>query len=293
MRVGVIDVGSNTVRLLVAEAESTGLERVAEERTCLHLGQDVELSGRIGDEKLTGAMAVARRYAEAARKLKVDEIEVIVTAPGRQAENGAELVAKLGRATGLAVRVLSTDEEGVLAYRGAVMMAGRLAESVAVCDVGGGSTEVLVGSADGGPAWCESLNVGSLRLTARYLTGDPPTKREIRDARGFVRDCLSPLTPPLPKIALATGGSARGLRKLVGRTLGEEELLAALKILRKRPSKRIAKTFSLDPLRSRTLAAGAICLLEVQRLLHVPFTVAKGGIREGAAVELAARRIAA
>ena len=108
---------------------------------------------------------------------------MIVTAPGRQGAAAAELTAALAEATSLPVRVLTAESEGRLAYDGAVArMVGDLPEVVAVVDVGGGSTEVVVGTPLLGAAWIRSADVGSLRLTRAHLTDDPPSAAQIRGA---------------------------------------------------------------------------------------------------------------
>ena len=176
---------------------------------------------------------------------------------------------------------------------GALARAQSLPESVAVCDVGGGSTEILVGTRAAGPVWGRSFDLGSIRLTERLLGADPPDKRALAAVRAEVERQLAGTVPPLPQAALATGGSARALRRLVGRILGEEELEEAIRILRRRSAARIAATFELDLVRARTLAAGAVVLAEAQRRLCIPLQVARGGVREGAALGLLAEAAAA
>ena len=293
MRLGILDIGSNTVRLLVASPGQAGLEPVLEEREHLFLGEDVERTGRISAAKMKRAVRSAGAYAKVAREAGVADLAVVVTAPGRQSANGDVLLERLAAATGAQVRLLSSEEEGHLAFAGALAAAGSPPDAVAVCDVGGGSTELVVGTVSGGPAWTRSLDLGAVRLTERFLKEDPPQRSELAAAEEEAERCLARFTPPLPRTALAAGGTARALRKLVGRTLGAEELEAALGILSRRPSKRIAKTFDVHPRRARTLAAGAILLLVIERRLGVPLVVSRAGLREGAALELLARAEAA
>ena len=118
MRVAAIDVGSNTVRLLVATLEDGSVEPVREERTAVGLAREIERTGRIPDEKIARAAEVARRYARDAAKLGAARIEVLVTAPARQSRNGSELVEAISAATRLPVRPLSAEEEGRLAFAG-------------------------------------------------------------------------------------------------------------------------------------------------------------------------------
>jgi exopolyphosphatase/guanosine-5'-triphosphate,3'-diphosphate pyrophosphatase len=283
--VGVIDIGSNTARLLVAAQEGKSIRPVREERALLALGDEIERHGGISELKLKETAERARSYARMARACRT--VEVIVTAPGRQSANADDLVTALERATGARVRVLSAEEEGRLAYEGAVAQApGPLPGRVAVCDVGGGSTEVTVGGRNG-LELCESVDVGSLRLTRRFLDHDPPGKKAIAAARREVESHLDALDVPAAKVALATGGSARSLRRLTGtRRLTEKELTGAIKAVSKTSSARLARELELDPIRAKTLLAGALILAEVQRRVELPLEVARGGLREGAAVAL-------
>jgi exopolyphosphatase/guanosine-5'-triphosphate,3'-diphosphate pyrophosphatase len=288
VRVGIVDVGANTLRLLVATHAADGrIDPLREERRQLGLGEEiVRTGGSIGAEKLEEAAAVARTHVRRARKLACEAVEILVTSPGRQAVNGAALVEAIDNATGIRPHILSTEEEGALAWHGAIAAAGALPETVAVCDVGGGSTQLVVGTLAGGPAWTRSIDVGSLRLTRRMFSSDPPNASELATARQVVANALAELAPPLPLSALATGGTARSLRRIVGAELGERELEAALRKLAKRSVREISADFGVDRPRARTLLAGTTILAGVQRLLGIPFEVAQGGLREGAALAL-------
>jgi exopolyphosphatase/guanosine-5'-triphosphate,3'-diphosphate pyrophosphatase len=293
MRVGVIDVGSNTVRLLVASVTGDTVRTVREEREHLGLGEEILRHGRVRRKKLDELAEVTSGYARIARKLAVHELETVVTAPGRQGDSPERLLETIGRATSADVRVASPEEEGRLAFEGAVSRANPGAGVVAVCDVGGGSTELVVGTGLLGPAWVRSVDVGSLRLTAALLRGDPPDATDIDAARGAVRDAFAELDPPRPELALATGGSARAVARVVGREYDALELDHVVELLSHRPAAESAAALGLRPDRAHTLLAGALILGEVSRHVGVPFRPARGGIREGAALRLAARRIAA
>lgn len=286
MKIGIVDVGSNTIRLLVARRQGGELVALREEREHLFLGEDVERDGRLSTARIGEAARCAGDFTRSARKLGAEAIDVIVTAPGRQSANGGRLVRELEAATGSSVRVLSADEEGRLAFAGAVAAADSLPAVVAVCDVGGGSAEAVVGTPDGGPAWSRSLDVGAVRVTERFLADDPPGRRALTAARDEVERHLEGFTPPLPQAALATGGTARTLRKLVGWELESEEFDATLRMLGKQPSFKVAKTFGVHQHRARTLAAGTIILSCLQARLGVPLEVSRAGLREGAALVL-------
>ncbi|HEX9416349.1 MAG TPA: hypothetical protein VF895_06555 [Gaiellaceae bacterium] len=285
MRVGVVDVGSNTVRLLVA-AESAGrLTALHESRTFLGLGEEIESYGWISDGKLRETAGCVRELATAARELGTHHVEVVVTAPGRQSANSDEFVSAVMQAAQAPVRILGPEEEGRLAFFGVLAGLEQVPDSVAVCDLGGGSTELVVGTRRG-PAWERSLDLGCVRLTHRLGLDDPPGKAALPAARAEARRAIDGLTPPLPKAAFVTGGTARALRRIAGRRLGKKQLEGAERILCKRSSEEIAQRYGIDPRRARTLLAGCLILGEVQERVAVPLEVAKTGLREGVALEL-------
>jgi exopolyphosphatase / guanosine-5'-triphosphate,3'-diphosphate pyrophosphatase len=288
MRAGVIDVGSNTVRLLVAAPGGRTLNTVLSERTHVGLGADVERTGELSERKCFEAAELAGRYAMLARDVGAHRLEVMVTAPGRQAANAGLLHWLLGETSGAPVRQLSAEDEGRLAYTGAVAACRSKPDSIAVCDVGGGSTQLMVGTPLG-PAWLRSLDIGSLRLTERFHHADPPESGELSALTNVVHEAFEGIVAPLPRVALATGGTARALRRIVGRRLDEQELLAALWLLSMEPAEVTAESYGIQAERARTLAAGTIILLEVRRRLGIPVEVARGGVREGAILGLLAQ----
>jgi exopolyphosphatase/guanosine-5'-triphosphate,3'-diphosphate pyrophosphatase len=293
MRVAVVDVGSNTIRLLVAEPNGRGVKSVRERKAIVGLGAEVALSGSIPPAKIEEASAAVAAFTAEARELGCVRLSVVVASPGRQAGNASELVARLDRAAGQRVQVLSRDEEGQLAWEGALSRFEGFDGSVAVCDVGGGSTQIAFGLAGHEPVWLRSIDVGSLRLTARLVRDDPPGKKAIAAAAAEVQRELDGHPVPLPMRALAVGGTARAVRKLVGKSLGESELSKAIRVLAKEPNAAVAADFGIDPLRARTMAAGAVVLAELQRRLGVPLEVVPAGLREGVALSLVAQQSAA
>jgi exopolyphosphatase/guanosine-5'-triphosphate,3'-diphosphate pyrophosphatase len=272
MRIGVIDVGSNTTRLLVANAGAGGLVPLDKEKVRLALGEEIERFGDVSDVHVAAAAKAVRRLAETARRRGVAELDIFLTAPGRQAANADALVSALSRASGVQARVLSKEEEGTLAYRGAVLTTElELPSRVAVCDVGGASTEVAVGHPADEPDWIESVDLGSVRLTTRA-----------GDAGAEAAEAFAALRPPPVEAALAVGGSARATRRLVGANLGEAELAEAARLLDTKSPRQIARRYGVDRARAEILPAGVVLLAEVQRRLGVPLHVCDGGIREGA-----------
>ena len=281
VRAGIVDVGSNTVRLLVAEEGRGCLETILSERAHVGLATDVERDGLISEGKLAQVRQLAEHYATLARDSAVGRLDVVVTAPGRQSANAGELHDVLREATGAQVRQLSSEEEGRLAYTGAVGTCRSVPDSIAVIDVGGGSTQLMVGT-EQGPAWLRSLDLGSLRLTERLVRADPPTSGELYAVARVVEEAFETLTPPLPISALATGGTARALRRIAGRRLSEKNLTWVLGELATKPTEEVAAAYAVPFERARALAAGTIVLREAHRRLGVKLEVARGGVREGA-----------
>jgi exopolyphosphatase / guanosine-5'-triphosphate,3'-diphosphate pyrophosphatase len=285
MPVAVLDVGSNTTRLLVARVEYGEIVVVDKEKVRLSLGEEIERFGAVSDVHVAAAAKAVRKLAKRARLHSVESLDVFLTAPGRQSANAAELVGELTRAAGVPVRVLSTEEEGRLAYDGAVATAPiDLPDRIAVCDVGGASTEIAVGSPRTRPDWLESVDLGSVRLTTRVDS--------IRESLSEAANAFEHLEPPRVDAALAVGGSARAARRLVGYRLGEEELAEALRLAEQESDRSLVRRFGVDLARARILPAGIVLLAEVQRLLGVPLHVCNGGIREGAVLQSVAARAA-
>ena len=294
VRVAVIDVGSNSVRLLVASVKRSGEVRELErERVYLRLGDDAYRLGHIGAAKLRELATVATSYAAAARGARAQRIETIVTAPGRQSANADEIVRTLERATHAPVVVLSAEDEGRLAWEGAVSSIEAPRGLVGVVDLGGGSCEVAVGEPGKAPPWVSSRDVGALRVTRAFLPADRPSMEEVANAREEIRGLLADLDPPRPDTALAVGGTARAVGRIVGRPFGVRRLDELVeRIVRKGPE---AVTAGLDvtPDRTETLLGGTLVLSEIARELDAKLEVGRGGLREGAALGLARAHAAA
>ena len=279
VKIGVVDVGSNTIRLLLARVEGDVIEPLEKERVRLALGAEIERTGVVSDVSVATAAKAVRRLCGLARSDGAERLDVFLTAPGRQSANAEQLVEALAKAASHAVRILSTEEEGRLAFAGAVATAGvALPHPIAVCDVGGASTEIAVGDPESEPRWVRSIDLGSVRLTERG--GDP---------RAEASKALAGLEPPAVEGALAVGGSARAARRLVGPCLRSSELAEALRIVETEREQTISRRYGVHRTRVKILPAGLVLLAEVQALLGVPLRVCDGGIREGAVLAGAAQ----
>ena len=275
MPVGVVDIGSNTCRLLVAQLESGTIVPLEKARVRLALGEEIERTGGVSETSIAAAAKAARKLCAIARRAGVETLDVFLTAPGRQSANADELVAALRRAAKHSVRVLTTEEEGRLAYAGAVATADvSLRGSIAVCDVGGASTEIAIGIPRTSPDWIESVDLGSVRLTARAAS--------FAEAMAEARVAFDGIEPQRVGTALCVGGTARAARRLVGPWLGDAELKEALRLVETTAPREISRRFGVDRARAEILPAGVAILAVVHDLLGVPLHVCSGGIREGA-----------
>ena len=286
VRVAIVDVGANTLRLLVAVPDGRLVLPVHEEKEQLGLGEEVERYGYISAGKCAEAVEVARAQTRRARRLGCERIEILVTSPGRQSANSDEFADALARGTGVPVRILSSEEEGMLAWDGAVSALEDPPASAAVCDVGGGSAQLVVGTLETGPAWVRSVDLGSLRLTTRLLAGpDPPSAEAVEAARLAAAEAFDAVVPPVAQIGLAAGGTARALRRVVD-TLDADGLAEAVVELSRLKRAKIPKRYGVAPQRAATLLGGAILFAEAQRRLGLPLELVGGGVREGSALAL-------
>lgn len=282
-----IDIGSNTTRVLVAEPEGGQLRKVMEQRAYTRIGKDVTRGGGgISEEKLAEVVDVVCTQVRLAQELGAEAIRIVATAAIRKAANGEEVAAEIERAAGVGVDVLSDHEEGRLAFIGATKALGHPTEGdVAVVDVGGGSSEVTVGTIAGGVRRVHSFAIGSGALTEDVITGDPPGPGEIRKLRERIEEFFAGVDLERPDQAVAVGGSATSLRRLVGAVLEYETLERGVRVLTGEPAAAVARKFELDPRRVEVLAAGILLLEQLSQMLGRPLQIGKGGLREGVILE--------
>jgi exopolyphosphatase / guanosine-5'-triphosphate,3'-diphosphate pyrophosphatase len=275
-----IDIGTNTTRVLVADTDGGGVAEVLQQRAFTRIGTVPE----IPRAKIAEVAEVVARQRALAAELGADPVRVIATAAIRGAVNREEFCAAMG----CEVTVLDGEEEARLAFLGATRtFPGALPGRVAVVDVGGGSTEIGVGTAAGGMEWSRSFPVGSALLAHH---GDPPTTAELDGIRAAAQAGLAHGgAPPPVDCAVAVGGSAASLPRLVGRVLKPAPLERALRVLREAPAAEVARQFALDPERVRLLPAGILILEAAGARLGRPLQIGRGGLREGVLLDLAHR----
>ena len=193
-RIAAIDVGTNTALLLVADLGADGrLEVVHDEERFVRLGEGVDATGRVGEGAMERARTALLAHRATAERLGAERIVVGATSASRDARNRAELVGFIERETGLRYRILSGDEEARLSFRGALSAFPNRGEPRVVIDIGGGSTEVVVGTASGGIRFRRSLDVGSVRLTERFFRSSPPAQAAIDEAERWIEGLCAEL----------------------------------------------------------------------------------------------------
>jgi len=282
-----IDIGSNTTRLLVAEPQEGQLRKVMEQRAYTRIGKGASKNGKITAEKVAEVAEVVTTQVRLAEELGAEVIKVVATAAIREAKNRGKVTGAISEAAGVEVDVLDEDEEGRLAFIGATKSLGHPVEgTVAVVDVGGGSSEVIFGTVAGGVSEVRSWKVGSGSLTEELIEGDPPAASEIRSLRDRIGELFEDEDLDHPDQAVAVGGSATSLRTLVGAVLEYETLERAVRVLSSDEIADVAKRFELDPRRVRLLPAGVLLLEKFSQLLGQPLQIGKGGLREGVILEL-------
>lgn len=289
MRRACIDIGSNTTRLLVADCPDGRLQAVYQERAFTHIGRGQLADGTIAAEKIDEVARVVAAQLRRAHELEAMDVRAVATAAIRRAPNGAELAAAVRGACGLEVAILTGEEEARLAFIGAARTLDHVpAGELGVADVGGGSSELVVGTAPDRVSWSASLQVGSGELAQTCLRSDPPSAEELRDARRLIVDALDGIEVPHPEEAVAVGGSAASLARLAGPLLDEQALTRSLGLLADEPSGAVAQRFGLDVERVRLLPGGLLILQAAAERFGAPLKVAMGGLREGVLLEAGA-----
>lgn len=285
-----IDIGSNTTRLLVADASKGRLRELMTQRVYNGLGESLSSKGRIPGEKVEETADTVSTQARHAHECGAEHVHVVATAAVRDAPNCQELVAAVEAQAELPVRVLSGDEEARLAFLGATKALGAPVDGrVAVVDVGGGSTEVAIGTVAEGVEWVETFRVGSGFLTDGYVHSDPPVPAELQAVRQHVTGVFEGLEAPPVERAVAVGGSATSLRRMVGAELAHDALERGIRILCTTEIVEVARRFELDPRRVRLLPAGILVLETVGDALGHALMIGGGGLREGVIVDMVAQ----
>jgi exopolyphosphatase/guanosine-5'-triphosphate,3'-diphosphate pyrophosphatase len=202
-RVAAIDCGTNSIRLLVTDVSDGVAEELVREMRIVRLGQGVDATGRLAPDAIERTLAATRDYAETIASLKADRVRFCATSAARDASNAEDFAAAVEAIVGVRPEILTGVEEAQASFVGATRGLGS-AGDVLVIDIGGGSTELVAGREEG-VGWSTSVNVGSVRMTERFLPTDPPTAGEIEACAGHLRDVFGDPIAALSPIPTLVG----------------------------------------------------------------------------------------
>jgi exopolyphosphatase/guanosine-5'-triphosphate,3'-diphosphate pyrophosphatase len=305
MRVAVVDLGTNTTRLLVADVEDGRVRELERKTKVTRLGEGVDSTGRLADGAIERVATTLEDYKAILEALKPDRTIALATSATRDAANGNDFRQMLHDRFGLDAHIIPGEEEARLTFLGATAARPPGAGPFVVIDIGGGSTEFVVGSAGSDPTFRVSTQAGSVRQTERHLKEDPPSDEDLLALRAAIRSILEEAIPEqirgTVEAGIAVAGTATSLAAIdqqldpydpekvqgygllleaVDRMLGE---LAAIPLAERR------QVTGLHPDRAPTIVAGTAILLESMRIFGLASVeVSEADILHGAALDLAA-----
>lgn len=303
--VGVVDLGTNSTRLLVADVQDGSLTELERRTTVTRLGEGVEKTGRLSDAAVARVCEALAVYREVLDRLGAEDVVAVATSAMRDAENGPAFRDEIRERFGIEARTISGDEEARLTFLGATS-SRRAGAQTLVIDIGGGSTEYVTGQAGSDPGFHVSTRMGSVRHTERHLHSDPPTADEMaslaEDARAIVTGDVPGEVRERVEEGIAVAGTATSLaaiaqeldpydpEKVHGYRLGRgtcERIVSQLAALTVDTRRRVT---GLHPDRAPTIVAGAVILLESMRAFDLDqIEISEADILHGAALAGIAR----
>ena len=293
-RVAVVDIGSNSTRLLIADVDEHGATQLERRTNVTRLADGVDQTGRLSDDAIARVDGPLSDYSKLIEEHRVEVTIGLMTSAVRDAANGDAFVARVRDVYGIDARVLPGDEEARLTFLGATAERDD-AEHVAVVDIGGGSTEIVTGA-----GFSTSLQMGVVRFTERHLHHDPPEPAELQRLTAAVREVLDAVLPPRPgvEMLIAVAGTATSAAAIAHDvqpydpnrihgshiTAGDlEQILARLAIL---PNSKRREVRGLHPDRAPTIVAGIVILLETVRAFGLDeIEISEHDILVGAALD--------
>ena len=289
MRVAVVDLGTNSTRLLVADVDDGHVDEVARRLTITRLGEGVDERRKLLPLPVARVRNVLSDYRRELEELGAERTLVLGTSAIRDADNGEAFLGEIEWSYGFTTRLLSGEEEGELTRRG--VAGGReLEPGTLVLDVGGGSTELI---ADG---FRTSLDLGCVRLTERFLHSDPPTRGELEAAVRAVREALPDLEPTQASGVAGTVTTLAALElgkydpdRVHGHRISREAVESQLQRLASLPLAQRRELPGLEPERAPVIVAGTVIVREVlERYGLDGLEASERDILHGAALEAAA-----
>lgn len=306
--IAVVDMGTNSTRLLVAKfTDAGGLHQLERRSEVTHLGEGVDGTGRLADAAMERVFTCLAEFRTIADRHGVGTSVAVATSAVRDAENGPEFQEAVHKRFGFEVAIISGDEEARLTFLGAT--AGRPGpDPTLVVDIGGGSTEFVIGTSGSAPAFHVSTHLGSVRQSERHLASDPPSHPETEALGRAVRQIIFESIPEKQRRAVGEGVAVAGTATSLAAidqaldpydpervhgyrlVLGEcERMLAMLATLPLQERKQIP---GLHPERATTIVAGAVILVEAMRAFGLEqIEVSEADILQGVALDALAERV--
>jgi exopolyphosphatase/guanosine-5'-triphosphate,3'-diphosphate pyrophosphatase len=304
--VAAVDCGTNSLRLLIAEPTKSGGLLDLERRTeIVRLGQGVDATGEFHPDALARTFAVVEQYAELIRQAEVpvDRIHFVATSASRDVRNREAFFDGVRQRLGVTPDVITGDKEAQLSFTGALSRVRPEGEPVLVMDIGGGSTEFIVGSARGEMSFAISLDIGSVRLTERFLKTSPPAAADLAAAAAYVDGLLESSAVDLTSVGtwIGVAGTATTLagvylelaeydrERVHGASIPRADLAALLDRLSRMTVEEIRALPSMHPGRADVVTGGTLIASRVA--VHVPvpdMIVSESDILDGIALELLA-----
>jgi exopolyphosphatase / guanosine-5'-triphosphate,3'-diphosphate pyrophosphatase len=303
-RVAAVDCGTNSIRLLIAEAEADGGLVELDRRTeIVRLGQGVDATGEFHPDALERTFAATDAYAALIRDAGVpsSRIRFVATSASRDARNREVFFAGIRDRLGVTPEVITGDTEAQLSFAGALSRVQPPAEPVLVMDIGGGSTELIVGSGAGVVQSAVSLDIGSVRLTERFLRTNPPAPEAVAEAAAYVDGLLDGTDVDFPAIGtwIGVAGTATTLagvhlqlerydrERVHGAVIPVTDLHALFDRLASSTVAEIRALPSMHPGRADVVTAGTLIAVRIADRLHVSgLLVSESDILDGTALEL-------
>jgi exopolyphosphatase / guanosine-5'-triphosphate,3'-diphosphate pyrophosphatase len=283
VRVAVVDIGTNSTRLLISDVEGTGVTEIERRTTVTNMGRGVDHTGMICSDAVDDVCTVIADYKSRYEEMGAERVMAIATSAVRDAVNGEAFIAELRERFDLDARLLTGEEEANLTYLGAT--AHRPANgSTLVFDIGGGSTELIVGRGNR-VGFHTSLQAGTIRQSERHLTSDPPDPHELEDLASDVRNLIAGAIVAEPHTeashAIAVAGTPTSLAaidqslepydpgRVHGYRLGMPRIQRMLSRLSSLPLAERLRVPGLHPGRAPTIVAGTVILVQVMRAFNI------------------------
>ena len=302
-RVAVIDIGTNSTRLLVADVVGGRVSPLERRSTVTRLGRGVDLSGHLASEAIEDVCGAIGDYIGLLEELGAETIDAIATSAVRDADNGSAFIAELRERFALSARVLDGEEEARLTYLGATLESAP-SEPTLVVDIGGGSTELIVGAGTE-ISFHDSLQAGVVRHSERCISSDPPTAGELEalaaDVRGLIEESvgagveahrgIAVAGTPTSLAAVELGLEPYDPSRVHGHVLELPSIQRMLSQLASAPLAERIEIPGLHPDRAPTIVAGVVILVEAMRAFSLEqVTVSEHDILYGTALAAAQNR---